>query len=125
MSDIQAGDTFCIIGPAGGWATRWFPNAWTSWPDDPDSRRVKHNDVWIDFTEEFTALEVREVHIEVRERGWLVAKTFRTAKVSVWDEKAKDVLEVCVNLACDGKAWTEKVRDSHVASSSQPPWRRR
>ena len=107
MVNIGPGDRFVITGPRQLWNPSkvggWQPRAWTSHPEDPDSKPIRSNEVWINFGQEFVALEVRAC---ARHR-------FQSVKVDVnfWrgDVWACD-RQVWINVSREGQPWARVLR---------------
>ena len=85
----------------------WAPWAYTAWPDTHGSRRVLPEELYIDFTAQFVALEVQEHY-----RYVAAERTCRyvSAEVAVPDAgRASGIRVVYMNLAKGDRVWAELV----------------
>ena len=108
MVSIAPGDRFVITGPPShqpwypGKVGGWQPRAWTSHPEDPESKLIGSNEVRIDFGQEFVALEVRTMEVD------FARPRFQSVKVEV------DVWRGNVHV-CERQVWINVSRD-------EQPW---
>ena len=96
MLDIAAGVTFRITGPRDCWWPGkyggWQPRVWTSHPDDAASELVRAQELYVDFSNTFKALEVRACA-----RGFVSAR-LEIAGRFVW-----------LNISKHGTPWVHRV----------------
>ena len=107
MVTTVAGDLFEITGPSDHpWRSDrqggWKPRLWSSYPGDPKSRSVRANELCVDFTERFLALEIRK------------SPRFVSARIEV------DGLSVWLNVAKDGKDWVRRVTPPEGHRAARP-----
>ena len=101
-------DRLVITGPLGGSprypgkVASWQPRAWSSHPEDPESKLIGSNEVRIDFGQEFVALEVRTMEVD------FARPRFQSVKVEV------DVWRGNVHV-CERQVWINVSRD-------EQPW---
>ena len=97
IPSLEVGEHFKIIGPAGRWRLGsrggWQPRVWSSYPGDPDSRRVRPSELNVNFGARFQALEVRTS----------MDRKFVSARVEVYG------VHVWRNIAKYGVDWVEVV----------------